>query len=277
MEIKQIYKSAWSVNGQYILKRYSGKAALEKSIALSELLLPEGVPVPEYCKRLDGASYVRAGNAYYVLMKKIKGRHMNPYRGRPYRNGVMLGRLVARLHMTLQAVENKIECPDADYMRELDDWILPNLDDIKPAREIVAYCRSFGPLYHSLPRQLIHRDVHTGNLLFRGRRLTGILDFDNSQINARLHDLCYLGATAPVGNYQKEKRLRRWRKIFRGILSGYHEKLELTSEEYEAVPSMFVFIELNFAAFFAKTGRRDIAKSCMEMTEWLYLHREEIA
>jgi len=272
----QIYKSAWDVDGRYVLKMGGELATLEKSIALSDLLLKEGLPVPGYVRTPDGAPFAWADGAYYVLMKKIDGSHIDPYKGDPYSNGVTLGRITAKLHLALDAVSDKIECPDGNYMRELDDWILSNLEGMEPAREVVDYCRRFGPLYRTLPRQLIHRDVHTGNLLFRDERFVGYLDFDNSQINARLHDLCYLGATALVGNYQKKKRLLLWRELFRGILFGYNELLRLTEDELKAIPHMFVFIELTFAAFFAKTGQQDIATSCIAMMEWLYHNRDSL-
>ena len=46
-------------------------------------------------------------------------------------------------------------------------------------------------VYPSLPKQLIHRDVHFGNFLFFEGSLSGYIDFDLSQRNIRIFDLCY--------------------------------------------------------------------------------------
>lgn len=45
--------------------------------------------------------------------------------------------------------------------------------------------------YDRLPRQLIHRDVHFGNFLFDHGEFSGYIDFDLSQKNIRIFDICY--------------------------------------------------------------------------------------
>ena len=46
-------------------------------------------------------------------------------------------------------------------------------------------------VYDDLPKQLIHRDVHFGNFLFFEGNLSGYIDFDLSQRNIRIFDICY--------------------------------------------------------------------------------------
>ena len=268
-EVKQIYKSAWDVGGRYVLKRCTDWAVLKKSMRLSEWLAAADVPVPEYI-----GTPVQQDSAQYVLMSKIKGSHIDPYRGDPYGNGVMLGRLVAELHAALREIPGDFDCPEGDCMRDLDEYVVP---EVHVSKNILEYCRAFGPLYKTLPRQLIHRDVHTSNMLFEDGAFTGWLDFDNAERNARVHDLCYLGATMLVGNYRKRRRLRTWKVIFRSVLRGYDEITPLTDDEREAVPYMFVHIEMLFAAFFSKEGQAKTAKSCLRMAKWLYRRRGMLA
>lgn len=265
MAVKQIYKSAWDIDGQYILKRGGDRAVLEKSMRLSALLAARGIPVPEYI-----GGIVPSDGAYFVLMKKMPGQSFDPYKGNPYENGVMLGRLVAQLHAALREIPDDFDCPDADCMRDLDEYIVP---EVPVSKDVLEYCRAFGPLYEALPRQLIHRDVHTSNMLFEHGVFTGWLDFDISQKNVRLFDICYLAGSQLVGNYRKPWRLRMWREIFRGVLQGYDEISPLTAQEREAVPHMFVHIEVLFAAFFSKNGQEKTSKNCLNMAKWLYRHR----
>jgi len=274
MEIKKIYRSAWDIGGNYVLKRGDDLAVLEKSIRLSGLLTAQGVPVPEYVGKP-----VQADGAYCVLMKKINGSHLDPYKGNPYENGVMLGRLIAELHAALREIPDNFDCPEGDYMRGLDEYIMEEFraKSVRVPKNVLAYCHAFGPLYEKLPRQLIHRDVHTSNMLFEDGAFTGWLDFDNAERNARVHDLCYLGATMLVGNYRKRRRLRTWKVIFRSVLRGYDKTSPLIHDEREAVPYMFVHIELLFAAFFSKNGQGKIARSCIGMARWLYRRRAMLA
>ncbi|MCL2409452.1 MAG: phosphotransferase [Oscillospiraceae bacterium] len=271
--VEQIYKSAWSIDDKYILKTNSDKAQLDKSILLSDLLIKEKTPVPEFLTAPDGKRYVQIDDVYYTLMEKIDGHYLDPYADVPYENGIMLGELVADLHLALGKIGDEFECYDADYMNELDDWILKRIkeNNVQISQEIIDYCYSFGPLYRTLPRQLIHRDVHMWNLLFNGRDFCGYLDFDNSQKNVRLHDLCYLGANLLVDNYQDQSRVTIWRDIFRGVLEGYSSVFELTENEIKAIPYMFVFIELTFAAAYAPQGQHELS---VDMTKWFYRNRD---
>ena len=83
---------------------------------------------------------------------------------------------------------------------------------------------AFESVYKTLPRQIIHRDMHPGKLLFDKGVFTGYLDFDLSQSNARIFDIVYLGCGLLVDNYKDETRLGQWCDIFAGIIQGYADR-----------------------------------------------------
>ena len=275
---EQIYRSAWDIDDTYILKNSADKNQLEKSVALSDLLLKQGISAPEYLRTPEGGAWVPVQDTGYVLMRKIRGHYCDPYKGDPFENGVMLGGLVAKLHLAMQKIGEAFACYEADFMQELDGWMTDSLKEnaVHVPPEILDYCRSFGSLYASLPRHLIHRDLHLGNMLFSDGAFSGYLDFDMSQKNVRLHDVCYLGLTMLVDNDQDKSRFDIWRTIFRGVLTGYQETFALTDNEIRAIPYMFVLIELIFAAFYAQTGQADTAAGCVGMTERLYRGRDRL-
>jgi Ser/Thr protein kinase RdoA (MazF antagonist) len=123
--------------------------------------------------------------------------------------------------------------------------------------------------YKTLPRQLIHRDMHTSNLVY-DNGVFSYIDFDMCQKNVRVFDIVYLGCSQLVENYKDDTRLKQWHEIFTGILHGYNELLPLSDEEIKALPFLFVFDEMIFAAFYFKTGEPGIAESCLNMANWLY-------
>lgn len=278
LDVRQIYKSAWDLDDAYILKRNTDKAQLEKSIKISRLLLEEGIPAPQYLQTPDGADWVAADGFYYALMKKIHGHTFDPFTGVPRENGVLLGEVLADIHTALGRIEKKLACYEADSIKELTGWITKEIQEknTEMPEEILEYCRSFSSVYHKLPRQLIHRDMHLGNLLFADGVFVGYLDFDISQINVRVFDLCYMGASMLVENYTDDARLHTWREIFAGLLFGHQKKHPLTEDEREAVPYLFVLIEVTFAAFFSQIGQTELSKSCVEMTKWLFENKEKI-
>ena len=280
--IERIHEHAWDIDCKYVLKNSSDLGALQRSVSLSELLLKEGVLVAEYLKSSDGQAIVQAESGFYVLMKKLKGSHPDPFVGNLYENGVMLGENVARLHVALAKIDEH-GVHDNDCMKELDEYSLKHMKEhgIQIFEEIVGYCYGFEDLYKSLPRQIIHRDIHTDNVLFEKGKFSGFLDFDMSQRNVRIFDVCYLGATLLVENYQNEERFEMWRKIFRGVFDGYCKApvpmvSKLTENEIRAIPYMFIFIELVLTAFFAGSGNMDVAESCADMVKWLYENRNRV-
>jgi len=271
--VTQIYRSAWSIGADYILKSNVSQAEFDKSIKLSRLLRSEGIPAVEYTNTAYGKQYVFAIDKYWCLMKIIEGTVFDPFIGEPKQNGVILGKTVAELHKALKRIEKRIEVHDADFFNELSAWIIPELEksEISFADGVMERLQAFFERsYKALPRQLIHRDMHTSNLLFKNGTLSGYLDFDLSQRNVRVWDIVYLGCSLLVENYKDEARLNKWCDIFAGILQGYEEIMQLSEEEINAIPALFVFDEVLFTAFYSKTGQPEAVKNCMDMTNWLH-------
>lgn len=105
-------------------------------------------------------------------------------------------------------------------------------------------------LYHELPVQLIHRDVHFGNFLFSEGKFSGYIDFDLSQRNIRIFDLCYF----LLGLLSEEEKLQvtegEWFDFLKFVFQGYENTLPLTEVEKKAVPYVMECIELLFVAWF---------------------------
>ena len=121
-------------------------------------------------------------------------------------------------------------------------------------------------LYEKLPVQLIHRDIHFGNFLFDNGKFTGYIDFDLSQRNIRIFDLCYF----MLGVLSEEEKLdvtqTTWFEILKNVFTGYQNKISLKKEEIEVVPNVMKSIELLFVAWFL--GENDV--KCAENTMKIY-------
>ena len=274
-KITQVYKSAWNIDGKYILKRNTDSAQYDKSILFSNLLIEKNLPVARFYKTTEGKDYVFFDGAYFCLMNKMNGHHLDPYSGDIYKNGKMLGIIVAALHLALKDVEDQVQCYEAHCIRELGGWIKGEIEKntIVFADGVIDDCYGFEDLYESLPRQLIHRDMHLANLMFDNNLFTGYLDFDISQKNVRIFDICYLGASMLVDNYLNSERVKAWKEIFRGVIDGYQSLSRLSKNELASFYMMFVLIEVIFSAFFAQLGQKEISNSCVDMTNWLYKNR----
>ncbi len=135
----------------------------------------------------------------------------------------------------------------------------------------------WNPLYEQLPRQLIHRDAHPGNMLFEQGRLTGFIDFDQVMVGPRLFDLCYCGTSLLVGGFLVAEKQNAWPSLFRGLVRGYQTVSPLSSVEWEAALGMLIAIELLFVAFCAEGGEREAASQNEKVAHWLAKNRAQIS
>jgi homoserine kinase type II len=88
------------------------------------------------------------------------------------------------------------------------------------------------PIYASLPTQLIHGDFSFGNVLARGGRVRGIVDFEYAGRDVRAMEL----AAGLSSVLLREKSESLWRPV----LSGYLGMLRLDPVELGALPALVV-------------------------------------
>ena len=108
--------------------------------------------------------------------------------------------------------------------------------------------------------QLIHGDLHAGNVLVGDAGKVGYLDFDHLTIGPRLVDPCYASGSLLARLLETRKAVEeRWLCLTGSLLAGWcagwrASGLPVTLEELDAVPATFVEIEDDFRAWLAESG-----------------------
>ena len=120
---------------------------------------------------------------------------------------------------------------------------------------------------------MIHRDVHFGNFLFSGSILSGYIDFDLSQKNIRIFDLCYFLAGLLAHETGADLALP-WSRLLEVTVDAYHNLNPLSGEERAAIPLVMQAIELLFAAYYLSIQDRVCAEDAVRV---LYRIREELS
>lgn len=95
------------------------------------------------------------------------------------------------------------------------------------------------PLVNSLPKQVIHNDLHDFNMLWHVNRVSGIIDFEDVEYGYRLTDLATMASMA----------FRQGDDVLKAILplvKGFHTVLPLTNEE---IACLFDFIAMRLCIF----------------------------
>ncbi len=145
----------------------------------------------------------------------------------------------ARLDMALARIE-RTDLPSPIFAGDL-RAMHPAITDFGELDEVVGRlgqemveraAERAGPIYASLPTQLIHGDFGFGNVLVRAGRIRGIVDFEYTGRNVRAMELAG-GLSSAIA---RESRESLWRPVLRGYLGT----LRLDPIELGALPALAV-------------------------------------
>ncbi len=278
---KQIYPSAWQVGECYILKTGSDINALNNNLTLIRALSRQNIPVAGIVKTVNGADYVSIDNQYYFLSKRLSGEHISDiYSGNYLKLSYTFGKVIGRLHRAFLKCQGRIYCHDNNYYEEITGWVWDtfqnkNIQSI-PQELLTETITALKEVYPKLTRQLIHRDIHPGNMLFCRNKLTGYIDFDLSQINARIFDLCYMALSLLKGHIYDSDKTAKWFEILKRLAEGYETIHPLTEEEKNAFPVIMLSIEMLFVAYYTNQNKAEPAAEAAAMFMWLWENRERV-
>lgn len=252
-EVRQIYDTAWQAGDSFVLKRYQDREMLERNIKILKMLDERGIPVGQVIPAKDQAPYVYDEGSCYFLSRKLEGSNLIQIDNIRETAGIM-GEVMAELHLAFQSCETVGGFWDNSLLDEMNGWVREAFEKTgwnyigrKDYEKIVSH---LAESYDQLPVQLIHRDVHFGNFIFLGGRFSGYIDFDLSQRNIRIFDLCYF----LLSLLSEEEKLvlseEQWFEFLKHTFSGYEKISPLSEREKQAAPCVMECIELLFAAWF---------------------------
>lgn len=276
-DVKQIYTSAWLVGEQYVLKVYDDCVALERNIKILKALAENDIPVAKVISTKEGTSYVEEEGVFFVLTARLPGSNLVQFDKEPS-IATQMGWIIGDLHAAFRTCEKEIEFWDNSLLDELKGWIRATFEknnwEYVSKEGFEALVKGLEALYDNLPRQLIHRDVHFGNFLFDKGNFSGYIDFDLSQRNIRIFDLCYF----LLGLLSEEEKLEltkaQWFEIVKKTLAGYEKISPLNEAEKKAIPLVMEAIELLFVAWFANNDNVRLAKNALQLYEFVKEHEE---
>lgn len=278
-KVKQIYDSAWQIGEDFVLKTYKDVNMLQRNIKILTILEDMEIPVGGIVLTKNKKTYANDNEYYYILTNKLSGSNITDI----HKNTAIaseMGRVLARLHKAFKECETQDVFWDNSLLKEMKGWI--KSDFLKNNWKYVDESR-FGnlvdrleKLYDKLPIQLIHRDVHLGNFLFENGKFSGYIDFDLSQRNIRIFDLCYF----MLGLLSEEEVLdiseEQWFDILKYFFAGYEQEDELLPEEKQAVPYVMEAIELLFVAWFMGQNDTKCAEDAMRIYNFVERNTERI-
>ncbi|MDE5781918.1 MAG: phosphotransferase, partial [Lachnospiraceae bacterium] len=251
-QLLQIYPSAWEINHSYVIKVYDDKKQLERNIKISEILLDCTIPVAKTVLTKTGEKYVEYKNIYFLMSKKLRGSNISDIKDKTI--AWKMGCAIAQLHMAFIKCEKEIDFWDNSLLKEMKGWIREYLTNnewkILNEEEYSKTVELLESVYDYLPKQLIHRDVHLGNFLFFEGNFSGYIDFDLSQRNIRIFDICYFLTGLLAEETDDAFTKIEWIENAKSVIAGYESIINLSEKEKNAIPCVMECIEILFVAYF---------------------------
>jgi Ser/Thr protein kinase RdoA (MazF antagonist) len=191
-------------NRKFVLRQRQNEFALPGMINFDHQMLTKlhstGLPVPYPQTAKNGRTWVECDGNVYELLSWIEGK---PFTQGDVKAIAGLAKFMAQFHLAssddISAGKEEMKREDhpellMPYVRKLDSLCRKGCerDKIKRIREQVFILndRLEHELYYKLPTAVIHGDVHPGNVMFDGSRVSSVYDFDYMSVQARVRDIC---------------------------------------------------------------------------------------
>jgi Ser/Thr protein kinase RdoA (MazF antagonist) len=267
---------------RYVLKRKTVHRTLPHVYKLLETLAEQGVPVAAPLRARSGKPYVQVGDNYFDLSPHLPGTVYNDH----YAPGAVdrarqFGAAIARLHAALRSCEQIISVPEMDLPGDIARFI-PVVRSLWPAGQppvepiLVELEAGLAACFAELPKQLIHRDAHPGNMLFQDGQLSGWLDFEIMLRGPRLFDLCYCSTSLLINGFGDPNKRQAWFTSLSALVEGYESISTLISVERRALRVMQMSIEVIFIAFFVRIHYPSGVAQNIDALAWLYANPYEL-
>ena len=260
--------------GEDLVIKYTGNLGnTKKAIEISKALESLGLSSPAIVPTKDGREYVENGELYFMLTKRVEGErimasklYLNDYEAKAR----FIGEIVGQLDLALSKID--VIADDSELEKAVSEWAVPNLKGRLNIEEdsMDEIAQRFAVLYKDLPRQVVHRDPNPSNIILVKDKW-GFIDFELSEINARIFDPCYAATAILSETFEdKEEMLLKWTSVMKEIMYGYDSVVKMTESEKEAIPYMILANQFISTAFFAdKDKYEELYKTNKKMTEWI--------
>ena len=277
--VTQIYSSVWQIGERYVLKVYGETESLNRNIMVNNHLEGMGIPVGKLLCTLAGEQYVTDANQYFIVSTKLLGSNIVSLK---FGNKIAqtMGEIIANLHIAFDSLEEKAEPWDNSLSNEMNGWVRESFEKSGwqniTRGDYEQVVDNLMKRYEKLSTGLIHRDVHFGNFLFNKGEFSGYIDFDLSQKNIRIFDLCYFVLSVLSEKEKFEITEDKWFGFVKNVFAGYNKTLTLSKEEKETAVYVMECIELLFLAYFEGQDDSALAKSSYDVFDFIKTNERRI-
>lgn len=234
-----------TMEDQYILRLYepiTDPQTIPFAINFMQHLSENGIPCPLPIRNHQGAYIGTIRRKPATLISFLPGHSPDPIAPD---HAFQVGQTLGRLHRFGEGFKQHLENPFGqarwqDWFGAVEDYI----DGIQAGlasvmREELEYLQENWPSH--LPTGAIHADLSWDNVLFEGKTITGVLDFDFACTDLLALDLCI---TLNFWGFRRRKAPDR--ALMGSLIRGYETVRHITPEEKQVFPFMMRAAAMRF-------------------------------
>lgn len=251
-------ENAFYIGNDYVIKYSANLASIKKTIMFADVV-----------ELKNGDDYLQNGDLYFVVINRIKGKQLKcedifADTGIAYTIGIN----IAKLHNKLKAFDNA----DFKQVNIYNDCVESIYKIQNLTQEFIEiYKNTFGKIINQLPTQVIHRDINPSNMIFDNGEFKGFIDFDLTEVNVRIFDICYC-ATAMLSECFSKPNvdINKWLEILDNLVEGYDSINKLSDSEKQAMPYVIYSIQIICISYFSQYDKYiDLTDINTKMLKWL--------
>lgn len=261
-------ENAYYIGEDYVIKFSANYGSIKNSISITNSLAKSNLPVAEIIKTVEDSEYLQDGELYFVVTKRIKGSQLKCED--IFKNidiAYQIGGNIARLHNALKAFDEN-NYKKSDILNDVKSAFPKVQDSVNISDE---HLKNFSAVFDKLPMQIIHRDINPSNMIFDKGEFKGFIDFDLTEVNIRIFDICYC-ATAILSECFNNSDIdkNKWLEIFDNLVNGYERITPLSEYEKQALLDVIYSIQIICIEYFNQYDKFDnLTKTNIDMLKWI--------
>lgn len=191
-----------TTKGTFVLKRYKARS---RDFALVELnllsrLAKTSLPIAKPIKNKNGELITEYNGRLCTIIKFLEGKHAkNPNTYKPIGQAKEVVKALAALHKNTQGHKPKNyklrDSYDQQCCKRTARYFVKKLRSEEKKKERTKWLNETLKTIKipaSLPKGMCHCDTHCSNFLFKGNKLTGMIDFDDAGYTWLMYDIANL-------------------------------------------------------------------------------------
>ncbi|MBU9723317.1 MULTISPECIES: phosphotransferase enzyme family protein [Bacillaceae] len=264
---------------KYILKKKESLGQLKREAKLLDHLKDNRLLTQKLVYNKFDSLFVYYGNEIYCIYNYLYGETASAREALQYPMiPKLLGKTIAEQNKAMASIKFADDFPQKDLYHMVYGHAINNIvkvDNCKKLIKIFHLLREdINEVVQSLNKQLIHRDSHMHNIVFKDGLLVGVIDFDISEVNVKLFDICYCSTSVLSEVFLEENLRSSWVRFVGDLVTEYHLHNPLSISERNSIWYVMLCIQTIFMSYFI--NHKDLYQINKEMFLWIYENRSNI-